>query len=155
MKLQNNTLFHIIHVGKLLERQVEKTMKSDFNISHADAKLLVLVGSQAHVSQIMLAEAMSVSAAAISRQIDKLETNGLVSRKPDPNSRRTSHIILTQKGRVLQEKVITQFTEILHAIAKADGQISAQTHKELINLEKRLEKNDSIAQNTRIQITNK
>jgi len=146
-------LFHIIHVGKLLQRRVESAIRSEFQISKSDAELLIITSSNPQASQTWLAQMLSVSAPAVSRQIDKLEKQELLIREVDPNSRRSSIISLTDKGQKLQGEVIKRFKETLDEIAQNNMVISPSTHKELLLFEENLENRDKEAQDIRLQIT--
>jgi len=51
------------------------------------------------VSTKALARALNLNASTVTRQITALETDGFVTRRPDPSDRRSSTIVLTPEGR--------------------------------------------------------
>src|SRR5262249_971515 len=54
-----------------------------------------------------------LSSGAITTRIDRVESAGLVQRRPDPNDKRGTLVRLTPKGRALADKAITvHFTEM-------------------------------------------
>ena len=57
-------------------------------------------------SQTVLAERTSKDRHNITRILDLLKKNGLVSREPDPKDSRSRRIFLTDEGRALKEKLI-------------------------------------------------
>jgi DNA-binding MarR family transcriptional regulator len=54
-----------------------------------------------------LARLLMVSPAGMTNRIDRLEAAGLVRRRPDPDDRRSSFIILTRNGRTLVDDAVT------------------------------------------------
>ncbi|MCM0148620.1 MarR family transcriptional regulator [Photobacterium galatheae] len=67
---------------------------------------LMCLWEEEGVSQRDIAAKAKVENSTTTRTLDKLEKLGLVERHPDPQSRRTFRIYLTQKGREL-ESVLT------------------------------------------------
>lgn len=58
------------------------------------------------INQREIAQMSKVESSTTTRTIDKLETLGLVERQPDPDSRRSFKIYLTDEGRALKKEVI-------------------------------------------------
>ncbi|MGF1773294.1 MarR family transcriptional regulator [Vibrio wakamikoensis] len=58
------------------------------------------------INQREIAQMSKVESSTTTRTIDKLETLGLVERQPDPDSRRSFKIYLTEEGRALKKEVI-------------------------------------------------
>ncbi|MGR5285199.1 MarR family winged helix-turn-helix transcriptional regulator [Vibrio maritimus] len=58
------------------------------------------------INQREIAQMSKVESSTTTRTIDKLETLGLVERQPDPESRRSFKIYLTEEGRALKKEVI-------------------------------------------------
>ncbi len=58
------------------------------------------------INQREIAQMSKVESSTTTRTIDKLETLGLVERQPDPDSRRSFKIYLTNEGRALKKEVI-------------------------------------------------
>jgi DNA-binding MarR family transcriptional regulator len=52
-----------------------------------------------------LAAALNLDASTVTRQIAALESGGYVDRRPDPNDRRSSTILLTAEGRQMMDGV--------------------------------------------------
>jgi DNA-binding MarR family transcriptional regulator len=70
-----------------------------------------------------LARETGLSSGAMTNRIDRLETRGLVRRRPDRNDRRGVNVSLTAKGRRLIDKAIQHrldsARESLHALSSA------------------------------------
>ena len=59
---------------------------------------MILHSAEEGMRQKEIAEIMEIGASATSQMIDKLEKDGFVKRIPDPDDRRATRIILTEKG---------------------------------------------------------
>jgi DNA-binding MarR family transcriptional regulator len=66
---------------------------------------LARIGGERGVSQRRLMEELGLTSGTISVRMDRLVDQGLVDRRPDPASRRTTLITLTERGRSLFERV--------------------------------------------------
>ncbi|EKA7348824.1 MarR family transcriptional regulator [Vibrio vulnificus] len=58
------------------------------------------------MTQREIAQMSKVESSTTTRTLDKLEALGLVERQPDPESRRSFRIFLTDKGKALKSEVI-------------------------------------------------
>ena len=66
---------------------------------------LVQLRRENNLTQKELAELCHMDEASISRSLDKLSRSGYLERRPDPSSRRSFLICLTQEGLLEAEKV--------------------------------------------------
>jgi len=149
MKLYENPLFHIMHIGKVLEQQVTKEMQSSCSVTHADVRLMIIVGYNPQATQKSLADALSVSPAAISRHIDKLEKSLWVKRILNPKSRRESSVILTKKGEKLRDGVLRELEIVLKTILESLPQIAKTTVGDLVRIATALEEKKYCKKDTR------
>ncbi len=78
-----------------------------------------------------LARETDLSSGAMTNRIDRLETRGLVRRKPDPDDRRGVHVSLTAKGRKLIDKAIQHRLDSAQDSLQA---LSAAQQRELARL---------------------
>lgn len=65
----------------------------------------------AGVPQRTLMDELGLSSGTISVRMDRLEEEGLVERRPDADDRRNSLIVLTERGRLLFERVVPAHLE--------------------------------------------
>jgi DNA-binding MarR family transcriptional regulator len=92
-------LFSLLHAANVAQGHVEEKLAS---LGLSLAKLvalqaLVAAGESLPLGQ--LAERLSCVKSNVTQLIDRLETDGFVSRKPDPHDRRTRLAVLTVAGR--------------------------------------------------------
>jgi DNA-binding MarR family transcriptional regulator len=67
---------------------------------------LARIGDERGVSQRRLMEELGLTSGTVSVRMDRLVDEGLVDRRPDPESRRNTLITLTPRGRELFERVV-------------------------------------------------
>ena len=112
--------------GEKARKQIFFPLLSDLGLTpgQGQAKILYHLQQEDRITQKELADRCRIDAAAMSRNIDKLEGLGLLVRESNPDCRRSFSICLTEKG--YQEameirKVFEQFEEIVsEGISQAD-----------------------------------
>ncbi|MDA0161666.1 MarR family transcriptional regulator [Solirubrobacter ginsenosidimutans] len=67
---------------------------------------LARIGDERGVSQRQLMDELGLTSGTISVRMDRLVELGLIERKPDPESKRTTLITLTARGRELFERIV-------------------------------------------------
>jgi len=104
-------------LGRLSEA-AERVMRDHLNPLFADAGLqpgefdvlatLRRSGDPYMLSPTRLYEAMMISSGGMTNRLDRLESAGLIERRPDPNDRRGKLIALTAAGRRVIDETITR-----------------------------------------------
>ncbi len=92
----------------LIEREfglVDDSAKSCCGVTLGQCHALVEIGSAKSVSLNNLAELLGLDKSTVSRTVDQLVLHALVSRQPDPASRRNVLISLTKTGQQLFDKI--------------------------------------------------
>lgn len=118
--------WHVAVLARKMSMELDAELrKNKLNISHWPT--LIMLWEREGLSQRELAEGCMTEHYTTSRTLDRLVALGLVERRDDPNSRRTSRIYLTAKGRALQkplwavaERVNLRRMERLTLDARAD-----------------------------------
>lgn len=85
-------------------RTILKEFKK-YDMTTEQWSLLNRLWEQEGISQTKLAQMTSKDLPTITRILNKIENKELIVRKSDPNDRRASLIFLTEKGRLLEEKL--------------------------------------------------
>jgi DNA-binding MarR family transcriptional regulator len=62
------------------------------------AVMRLLVNAERDVGVMDLARQLGINAAAVTRQVQEMESEGLIERRPDPRDKRRRHLRLSQKG---------------------------------------------------------
>jgi DNA-binding MarR family transcriptional regulator len=81
-----------------------------------------------------LARLLMLSPAGMTNRVDRLEAAGLVERRPDPNDRRSSLVVLTGAGKDLADAAVTEH------VANEAGLLSGLTGAERRTLDELLHK---------------
>lgn len=92
-------------VANHASKEFDKRLK-DNGLTLALWPTLMCLWEKEGVTQREIAQMSKVESSTTTRTLDKLETLGLVERKPDPESRRSFRIYLTDDGKALKNKVI-------------------------------------------------
>lgn len=87
----------------------------EFGVTETQFGMLDLLSKKESHKVTDLAEKMGVKPSAITTMIDRLTTNGLVSRRHDDNDRRAVLVSITDEGR----EVITKFEEKCRRVLKS------------------------------------
>lgn len=116
--IENDFLFLIYDVAQLVRRQADKRARA-YGMTRAQWAVLARLEREPGVTQSRLAELTDVEPITIGRLVDRLETNGLIERNPDPHDRRIWRLTLTPKSTGIL-KQIAAFRRELHD-QMADG----------------------------------
>ena len=84
--------------------EVITTFERFMGMSRARWAILKRLSDEENVTQALLAQRLHVDAAAITRQVKQLETEGLVTRWPHPADNRFTVVALTAQGRDFVEE---------------------------------------------------
>lgn len=87
---------------QLLARHVDQDMKArieDLGIIPKHFETLMVLLASSGISQREMGQKLFLPEYQISRNLDAMEADGLVERRPSPTSRRTTELFLTEKGR--------------------------------------------------------
>ena len=104
-------LFGVLHASSVLESRVEAKL-SEVGLSLAKlAALHQLTEAGDSLPLGQLADRLSCVKSNVTQLVDRLETDGLVARAPDPNDRRSRLAVLTEEGRRAYEKGSTVQSE--------------------------------------------
>jgi DNA-binding MarR family transcriptional regulator len=77
-----------------------------------------------------LAQRLVCDASNVTGLVDRLETRGLIERRPGPDDRRVRMLVLTPAGEELRERALARFTEAPAGIAA----LSAEEQRTLRDL---------------------
>lgn len=101
---QKSRLFAVLRAAASLESQVEARLATIGLSLPKLAALHHLVSSGDSLPLGQLAERLSCVKSNVTQLVDRLESDGLVSREPDPNDRRSRLAVITSSGRRLYEQ---------------------------------------------------
>src|SRR5207253_6186220 len=86
-------------------------LASEFELSPAQCHVLHLIEPDRPIPMGRLAEALACDASNVTGLIDRLESRGLVRRRPSADDRRVKSLVLTPAGARLRSTVLKRMTE--------------------------------------------
>ena len=104
MAAPSGGLFALLHAAGSAEGFVESKLAAVGLSIPKLAALYRLVEAGDSLPLGQLAERLACVKSNVTQLVDRLETDGLVARAPDPNDRRSRLAVLTQEGRRAYEK---------------------------------------------------
>jgi MarR family transcriptional regulator for hemolysin len=93
------TLGFLLHeVARLLRRRFEQNAR-DSGLTRSQWQVLAYLTNNEGINQSGLADLLEIEPITLGRIIDKLQTRGLIERRPDPSDRRAWLLHLTSAAR--------------------------------------------------------
>lgn len=102
----NNTGYLLQKLSFVLAKQSDQVLQEQLGIGFSQFKILMVLGWNPSVRQRHIAEKLGQTEAAISRQIQLLKDDGLLTVKVNPENRREHITAPTAKGEKLCEKAM-------------------------------------------------
>lgn len=102
-ELQRDAGWLIFDVSRLLMRSFEKRVR-EVGLTPHQWRVLLQIGRQEGQTQTEIAEETEIARAPLGRLLDKLEEQGVIERRQDPNDRRAKRIYLVEReGKTFME----------------------------------------------------
>lgn len=96
-------------VGQLIEREASRSFKDNFDLSPSEVRIIMVLRRAAPGERLRptdLFKRLLVTSGAMTKQINRLESHGLISRSKIPGTDRGFYVKLTAKGRKTVDKCI-------------------------------------------------
>ncbi|MCI5077862.1 MAG: MarR family transcriptional regulator [Oricola sp.] len=106
------SLGFMLHDATRLLRKHFEARGSEYGLSSAQWRMLVLLVKEEGAAQARLAELLEIEPISVSRLLDRMEEGGWVERRPDANDRRVRMAFPTDKARVVFGKVKEMAAEV-------------------------------------------
>jgi DNA-binding MarR family transcriptional regulator len=110
------------------------TLASEFELSPAQCHVLHLIEPDRPIPMGRVAEALACDASNVTGLIDRLESRGLVCRRPSAEDRRVKVLELTPAGARLRFNVLRRFNEPPGSL----NRLSAEEQRILVKMLRRL-----------------
>jgi DNA-binding MarR family transcriptional regulator len=110
-----------MHHLDIEHRRIRYLFASDMGVSPAEFNLLMQLGERNELTPKVLATELNLTTGAMTAMLDRLESAGLVERRPNPTDRRSLFIHLSKKGHSERERVYARyFDAITRAVSESD-----------------------------------
>ncbi|MDE2082071.1 MAG: MarR family transcriptional regulator [Burkholderiales bacterium] len=93
--------FHLARASALTAVLYERHVGAPLNLRKAEFSVLMLLLANRAVPPKQLAQALAVTAPALTLLLDRLQQRGLLRREPNPRDGRSQHVVLTEAGQRL------------------------------------------------------
>lgn len=111
----------------------------DHELRVGQEMLLLQLWETDGVSQSQLVDRLCVEPPTITRMLQRIEADGLVERRPDPEDARVSRVFLTAKGRTLEGQVAAAWAAVeARAIAGMSDEEQATLRRLLVRMRQNL-----------------
>ena len=157
-------MFYTVNIGVFMDKNIEFYYKSDsvnrkvlysmsilwnkvtagldaalseYNLNISKFNILMIikhVGKEEGIQQNEISKRLLVTPSNITQLLDKLESDGMITRNSKPNDRRVKIIRTTDKASFVLDKVLPIY------IHESDKLTASLTGEEIVSLEKLLEK---------------
>lgn len=126
--LSTECYLNIARAADLLLGQLDRRLKTDFDLSISAANVLAIVdGAGEPITPGEIAERAIIAAASTTSVLDTLEKRGLVERRPHPTDRRKLLIDLTPEGRSTIDQILPGIhrleTKVMSALTTAERRL--------------------------------
>jgi DNA-binding MarR family transcriptional regulator len=112
----------------LMRVRAETILKDNFNLEYSQFLILHFINIIDKPNQQIISQYMGFTGAGVSKQIDKLELAGMITKIMDKANRRSNLINLTPKG----QKIIDQALPLLES--EFDKYIDPQDKKSMLKI---------------------
>jgi DNA-binding MarR family transcriptional regulator len=92
-------------VARLLRTRFDRHARASAGITRAQFAALAILSRKEGLNQVALADELEIAPITIARLIDRLEAEGWVERRPDPDDRRAHRLFLRREGRDVLERL--------------------------------------------------
>ncbi len=97
-------------VARLLRRHFNRRVQA-LGLTQAQCRVILHLARNEGIQQVALAEILEIQPITLARQLDKLESAGLVERRRDPSDRRAFCLSLTASAHPLLDQIWELATE--------------------------------------------
>lgn len=112
LDLENSIGLLVKMAGKSFEKALDIELREKCGLTAGRWKIIIILAFQDGQSQKDISDAISVDGSTLVPIIDKMESEGFVIRKPNPEDRRNNKIFLTSKSQDSIEPIVKCILDI-------------------------------------------
>jgi len=131
MDLDRSFGFLVHDVARLFARRFNQRALLFLGLTRAQCKVLGYLARNEGINQAGLADLLEIKPMTLVRQIDRMEEDGWIARRPDPGDRRARRLVLTEKARPILARILDLSTEVRN---EAFAGLSERDGRQLIDL---------------------
>jgi DNA-binding MarR family transcriptional regulator len=135
MNLERSFAYLLHDVGRLFARRFNRQALLFLGLNGSQCRVLGYLARYEGINQAGLADLLEIKPMTLVRQIDRMEADGWIERRPDPGDRRARRLVLTDKARPILARILDLSTEIRQ---QAFADLSEEEGLQLIDLLRRV-----------------
>src|SRR5215469_1345197 len=112
MDLDRSFGFLVHDVARLFGRRFNQRALLFLGLTRAQCKVLGYLARNEGINQAGLADLLEIKPMTLVRQVDRMEEDGWIERRPDPGDRRAHRLVLTEKARPILARILDLSTEV-------------------------------------------
>lgn len=128
---RRDLLFLLHDVARLLRVDADKRARAQ-DMTRAQWGILIWLERQPGISQKELSELLEVEPITVARLVDRLETRGMVERRPDPRDRRIWRLHLNPPAHTVLREIDRQRADIIGRLTDGLDDDSLETVTETL-----------------------
>ena len=132
--------FLVHDVARLFGHRFNERALVVLGLTRAQCRVLGYLARNEGINQAGLADLLEIKPMTLVRQIDRMEEDGWIARRPDPGDRRARRLVLTDKARPILARILDLSNEVR---SEAFLGLSARDGQQLIELLRRVHRNMS------------
>jgi len=111
--IPDNDPLMLLHDVARMQRTRFDQWARNYGMTRAQGVILVRLAGQPGISQIEMAALCEVEPITVGRLVDRLESRGLIERRPDPSDRRVRRLHLLPAAQPMLGKIVTYKDELM------------------------------------------
>ncbi len=128
--MDRNLGFVISDLQRLITTAMDKELKT-LGLTRSQLRIILHLSRQDGLTQVRIAEDLEIGKVAVGGLLDRLQSKGLIERKPHPTDRRATLVFLTDKADVLYKPIVESGRYVMEKMLAG---INANQQKQLIDL---------------------
>src|SRR5271169_1709833 len=138
MKLERSFGYLVHDVARLFARRFNQRALLFLGLNQSQCRILGYLARHEGINQAGLADLLEIKPMTLVRQIDRMEEDCWIERRPDPGDRRARRLMLTEKARPLVAQILDLSSEVRR---EAFADLSERDGRHLIELLRRVHDN--------------
>ncbi|MDO5422970.1 MAG: MarR family transcriptional regulator [Eubacteriales bacterium] len=119
------------HIRKLEFRFMRSKLDRE-NLYRGDPRLLMTVAEHDGQTQIEIAKKLCVKPATLTVMLKRMESAGLIIRRPSPKDQRSQLVYITEEGKAVSERTRELLTEAVAEIYEGLTEEELAAHKKIL-----------------------
>jgi MarR family transcriptional regulator, transcriptional regulator for hemolysin len=138
MNLDASFGYLVQDVARLFARRFNQQALLLLGLTRSQCRVLGYLARHEGIHQAGLADLLEIKPMTLVRQIDRMEEDGWIERRPDPGDRRARRLVLTEKARPILARILDLSTAVRQ---EAFAELSEDQGRHLVDLLRRVHGN--------------